>query len=71
MVALRSDAQAPAQFVFDRGALTAQPGCLMARMSGSGATCFGLFADPLSANAAARTLQAAHPGWWVADAPMG
>jgi 4-diphosphocytidyl-2-C-methyl-D-erythritol kinase len=52
-------------------ALTAQPGCLLARMSGSGATCFGLFADPLSANAAARALQAAQPGWWVADAPMG
>lgn len=52
-------------------ALTAQPGCMLARMSGSGATCFGLFADPLSANAAARALQAAQPGWWVADAPMG
>jgi 4-diphosphocytidyl-2-C-methyl-D-erythritol kinase len=44
---------------------------MLARMSGSGATCFGLFADPLSANAAARALQAAQPGWWVADAPMG
>jgi 4-diphosphocytidyl-2-C-methyl-D-erythritol kinase len=52
-------------------ALTAQPGCMLARMSGSGATCFGLFADPLSANAAARALQAAQPGWWVADASMG
>ena len=51
-------------------ALTVQPGCLIARMSGSGATCFGLFPDPLSANAAARMLQAAQPGWWVADAPM-
>ena len=53
-----------------KAALTAQAGCLMARMSGSGATCFGLFADPFSANAAARAIQQAEPAWWVADAPM-
>lgn len=53
-----------------RDALTAQDGCLLARMSGSGATCFGLFADGLTAAAAARAVQAAHPGWWVAAAPM-
>lgn len=53
-----------------RAALTAQPGCLFARMSGSGATCFGLFADPLSASAAARAIRAARGGWWVTDAPM-
>ena len=53
-----------------KAALTAQTGCLMARMSGSGATCFGLFADPLSAHAAARAIRAAEPGWWVADAPL-
>jgi len=39
-------------------------------MSGSGATCFGLFADPLSASAAARALRVAEPGWWVADAGL-
>lgn len=50
--------------------LSAQAGCLLARMSGSGATCFGLFADPLSAHAAARAIRAAEPGWWVADAPV-
>ncbi len=53
-----------------RAALTAQQGCLLSRMSGSGATCFGLFPDPLAAAAAARTLKAAHPGWWVAAAPL-
>ena len=53
-----------------KAALSAQPGCLMARMSGSGATCFGLFADALSANAAARAIRAAEPGWWLADAPL-
>ncbi len=46
-------------------ALTTQSGCLFARMSGSGATCFGLFADGLTAAAAARALQHAHPEWWV------
>lgn len=51
-------------------ALTAQPGCLVARMSGSGATCFGLFPDGLSATAAARAIQSAQPGWWVAAAAL-
>ncbi|MES2665290.1 MAG: 4-(cytidine 5'-diphospho)-2-C-methyl-D-erythritol kinase [Pseudomonadota bacterium] len=46
-------------------ALTAQPGCLFARMSGSGATCYGLFADGLTAAAADCALQHAHPEWWV------
>ena len=53
-----------------RRALSAQPACLLSRMSGSGATCFSLFADPLSANAAARAISATQPGWWVADAPV-
>lgn len=42
-------------------AIAATPGCLLARMSGSGATCFGLFATPAEAGAAAATLPA---GWW-------
>lgn len=71
----RNDLQAPAQSLAPviagvRAAIGAQPGCLAARMSGSGATCFGLFADGLSAAAAARTLQTAQPGWWVAAARM-
>ena len=48
-------------------ALAAQPGCLLARMSGSGATCFGLFADPAQAVAAARGLPAA---WWRSAGPL-
>lgn len=51
-------------------ALAAHPGCLLARMSGSGATCFGLFAGPDTARAAARTLRQARPGWWVAEADI-
>lgn len=51
-------------------ALAAQPDCLLARMSGSGATCFGLFADEPSARAAAAALTARQPGWWIAAAPL-
>jgi 4-diphosphocytidyl-2-C-methyl-D-erythritol kinase len=42
-------------------ALRAQPGCRLARMSGSGSTCFGLFDDASAANAAAAALR---PAWW-------
>jgi len=47
--------------VLDR--LRAEPGCRLARMSGSGATCFGLFAT--EATAAAAAIRLARPGWWV------
>lgn len=50
-------------------ALAAQPGCALARMSGSGATCFGLFASAPPALAAMSALRAARPGWWIAAAP--
>jgi 4-diphosphocytidyl-2-C-methyl-D-erythritol kinase len=50
-------------------ALGAQPGCLIARMSGSGATCFGLFAEAGRAEAASIGLGRFHPDWWVAAAP--
>lgn len=39
--------------------------CALARMSGSGATCFGLYPDAATAMRAAQALSAAHPGWWV------
>ena len=51
-------------------ALAGVPGCLLARMSGSGGTCFGLFADADGATAGAARIQAAEPGWWVAAAPV-
>jgi 4-diphosphocytidyl-2-C-methyl-D-erythritol kinase len=46
-------------------ALAARPGCQLARMSGSGATCFGLFATAREAGLAARRLRAEHPTWWI------
>ncbi len=42
-------------------ALNHTEGCLLARMSGSGSTCFGIFADGDSAHAAATQLRARHP----------
>lgn len=38
---------------------------LLARMSGSGATCFGLFESEDRVARAAQIISAAHPGWWV------
>jgi 4-diphosphocytidyl-2-C-methyl-D-erythritol kinase len=40
-------------------------GCGLARMSGSGATCFGLFPDPQRAQDAAAAISRAYPDWWV------
>jgi len=40
--------------------------CKLARMSGSGATCFGVFADVAAAKRAGEVLQQSNPGWWVA-----
>ena len=50
-------------------ALAALPGALLARMSGSGATCFALFASAQAARSAACAL--ARPDWWVAAARLG
>ena len=36
----------------------------LARMSGSGATCFALFDAPAERDAAATELAVRHPGWW-------
>ena len=46
-------------------ALAATPGALLARMSGSGATCFALFAARSDADAAARLIAQRQPRWWV------
>lgn len=46
--------------------LEVTPGCLLARMSGSGGTCFGLYTDAETAASAAGRLRESHPDWWVA-----
>ncbi len=50
--------------------LAALSGAPLARMSGSGATCFALFETEAQADTAADTLRTAHPDWWVAHAPV-
>jgi 4-diphosphocytidyl-2-C-methyl-D-erythritol kinase len=45
--------------------LGASEGALLARMSGSGATCFALFSTSGEADRAAQKLRADHPQWWV------
>jgi len=52
-------------------ALQASPHCLLARMSGSGATCFALFGSAGAAQEVAQRLQADHPGWWVRATTFG
>ena len=46
-------------------AIQAEPGCLLARMSGSGPTCFGIFRDDALAEAAARSIDAKKRKYWV------
>jgi len=52
-------------------ALRALPGCRLARMSGSGPTCFALFASSEEVMAAARPLQAMHRDWWICPTVLG
>ncbi|MEP1443378.1 MAG: 4-(cytidine 5'-diphospho)-2-C-methyl-D-erythritol kinase [Hyphomicrobiales bacterium] len=66
----RNDLQPPAILHCEEvsaciNALSKCSGSLVARMSGSGATCFGLFENDEDAKEAASALQADHPNWWV------
>ncbi len=65
----RNDLQAPAvalvpeiNHVLNR--LAEQKGCMMSRMSGSGATCFGIYDAMGSAEQAAMAISQANPDWW-------
>jgi 4-diphosphocytidyl-2-C-methyl-D-erythritol kinase len=51
--------------------LNAMPDWELARMSGSGATCFGIFRTAHAALRAARHLRASHPRWWVCATVLG
>ncbi|WP_279483743.1 4-(cytidine 5'-diphospho)-2-C-methyl-D-erythritol kinase [Aureimonas sp. SK2] len=69
LAAARNDLEAPARALAPAIGEALQAveasGARFARMSGSGATVFGLFAAETEAKAAARAIAAAHPGWWV------
>ena len=52
-------------------ALRALPGCAVARMSGSGATCFALMSSAAAAADAAKTMQGKFPDWWVRACALG
>jgi 4-diphosphocytidyl-2-C-methyl-D-erythritol kinase len=47
------------------------PGCGLARMSGSGATCFALFSAKAYAAAAEKILRAKYPAWWLCATTLG
>ncbi|WP_244273801.1 4-(cytidine 5'-diphospho)-2-C-methyl-D-erythritol kinase [Stappia indica] len=71
----RNDLETPAlrlapQIAEVLAALRVAPGARLARMSGSGATCFALFAGIEEAEREARRLADRHPGWWIQAAPV-
>ncbi|SHE90621.1 4-diphosphocytidyl-2-C-methyl-D-erythritol kinase [Litoreibacter ascidiaceicola] len=45
--------------------------CQLARMSGSGATCFGVFPSAETARYAALQISREHPDWWVKPCALG
>jgi 4-diphosphocytidyl-2-C-methyl-D-erythritol kinase len=51
-------------------AIGATRDCLLARLSGSGATCFGLYESAAAAEAARKAVMAKYPDWWAVAAPM-
>ena len=70
-----NDLEAPARAVAPEigdviGAIAAAPSCRLARMSGSGATCFGIFDSRAEADRAAAALRAAEPQWWCVAAGL-
>ena len=52
-------------------AIRTAPSCLMARLSGSGPTCFGLFPSEETASEAAGRIAGSRPGWWVRATQLG
>lgn len=71
----RNDLEGPARALvpeIDRvlAALSGAKGAHIARMSGSGATCFALFDGEAGASAAAAHIASAHPDWWIEAAAI-
>jgi 4-diphosphocytidyl-2-C-methyl-D-erythritol kinase len=50
--------------------LAAQPGVILARMSGSGATCFALFDSEAARTAATLAIRVAQPRWWCLESAL-
>lgn len=76
LAASANDLEAPALALFPAvgatlDALRAIGSCRLARMSGSGGTCFGLFATASEANEAAARIVQAYPQWWVRATKLG
>ncbi len=72
----RNDLQPPAEAVAPviRDVLARLAGCsgvVLARMSGSGATCFALFEDVAGRDSAASLIASAAPGWWCCSTTIG
>ena len=69
----RNDLQEPAMALAPviRGVLDALSDARLARMSGSGATCFGIYPDMGAARRAAARISARHGDWWVAPTMLG
>jgi 4-diphosphocytidyl-2-C-methyl-D-erythritol kinase len=68
--AVRNDLEAPAMRLHPAigevlSALRSNEGALLARMSGSGATCFAIFSDTAGAQRASEKIRKDHGGWWV------
>ena len=63
----RNDLEPPARALAPQigEALAALADAALARMSGSGSTCFGIYPDMDAAHRAARRIASEHPGWWV------
>lgn len=65
----RNDLQTPAiifqPIIAEVIAVLEHSGALFARMSGSGATCFGIFQDAQSKMSALTAISKAHPQWWL------
>ena len=54
-----------------KGMLSARAGCLLARLTGSGPTCYGIFDSGNAAAEAATVIAAAQPDWWVRATEFG
>lgn len=73
---MRNDLQAPAIEIAPEvgdvlGLMAEEPECLLARMSGSGATCFALCPGDLEADALAARIATLRPTWWTVRCRLG